>query len=85
MRLTKAVIQQLLDQNQGFKHTTHHSARNFTESRTYEIINGALEIHSRGKTSWADSRFDNTGIANIEQTRRFLRSVLGLLNTNGLD
>lgn len=41
MRLTKDVVQQLLEQNEGFKRTTHYSAKNFSEDRHYEISSGA--------------------------------------------
>ncbi|MGI5451421.1 hypothetical protein ACQEVM_37815 [Streptomyces sp. CA-243310] len=43
-----------------------------------------MRIHSSGKTSWADSRFDNEVVATDEQTRRFLREYLTELNTDGL-
>jgi len=85
MRLTKSVIQQLLEQNEGFELTTHYSAKNLTESRNYSISSGELHIRSTGKTPWADSRFDVTWVADEEETRRFLRNDLNLLNTDGLD
>jgi len=85
MRLTKQVIQQLLDQNEGFKRSTHYSDRNNTNDRHYQIVSGKLRIRETGKTSWADSRYDNEFIANEDQTRRFLRNYLGALNTDGLN
>lgn len=85
MRLTKSVRQQLLDQNEGFKRNTHYSAKNLTEDRQYEISGGELRIRSRGKTSWADSRFDNEYVADDDQTRRFLSEHLHALNTDGLE
>ncbi|MEU0151485.1 hypothetical protein [Micromonospora fulviviridis] len=85
MRLTKQVIQQLLDQNEGFKASTHYSDRNNTNDRHYQIVSGELRIRETGKTSWADSRYDNEFIADEDQTRRFLRNNLGALNTDGLN
>ncbi|MEJ8652668.1 hypothetical protein WKI65_32535 [Streptomyces sp. MS1.AVA.3] len=43
-----------------------------------------MRIRSSGKTSWADSRFDNGDVATDEQTHRFLREHLAELNTDGL-
>ncbi|MGY0059074.1 hypothetical protein ACWY4P_21380 [Streptomyces sp. LZ34] len=85
MRLTQKVRQQLLDQNEGFETTTHYGDKNFREDRKYTISNGELHIRSKGKTSWADSRFDEECVANEDQTRRFLRKYLGALNTDGLE
>ncbi len=85
MRLTKEVIQQLLDQNEGFVTETTNRQKNITEHRTYRISSGQLYIRSYGKTSWADSRFDSEYPADEGQTRRFLRNYLGSLNTVGLE
>ncbi|MFF3466992.1 hypothetical protein [Streptomyces sp. NPDC002619] len=84
MRLTAAVIQQLLDQNEGFVKKTTNAQKNFTEYRTYTISGGQLHIRASGKTSWADSRYDRTDPATLEQTRYFLNKYLHLLNTDGL-
>ena len=85
MRLTREVIQQLLDQNEGFERITHSSQKNFTEDRRYVILNGELHIRSSGKTSWADSRFSDEYVASEDQTKRFLRKYLSVLNTDGLE
>ena len=85
VRLTKKVRQQLLDQNDGFQATTDYSAKNFSETKEYTVTNGELHIRSRGKTSWADSRFDNETVADEEQTRRLLHKNLDDLNTDGID
>ena len=85
MRLTKKFRQQLLDQNEGFKTTTHYSGKNFRETRQYKISDGELHIHSTGKTSWADSRFDTEYTADEDQTRTFLRKFLDDLFTDGLE
>jgi hypothetical protein len=81
MRLTKAVIEQLLVLNEGLKWTTSSSGKNFSETRHYLIQGGKLLINAVGKTSWADSRYDTNTVADIEQTRRFLRSILTQLKT----
>jgi len=84
MRLTKDVIQKLLNANEGFIKNTDYSGRNFKASYQYLIKGGQLLIREVGKTSWADSRFDNTRVADIETTRRIIRKFLDLLNTNGI-
>jgi hypothetical protein len=85
MRLTPKVLQQLLAQNEGFETTSHYSGNNFRESRHYKISGGQLRFRSTGKTSWADSRFDKEYLADVEQTKRFVRKFLGSLNTDGLE
>ncbi len=87
MRLTKQVIQQLLNQNEGFKRTKSFftSKKNSSYDNYYEIVNGDLHVRSVGKkTSWADSRYDTGTVADEDRTRRFLRDNLHLLNTDGL-
>ncbi len=85
MRLTKSVCQQLLDQNEGFEIETRYSGRNFRENRKYSISGGKLYIRTMGKTSWADSRFEENDVADDDQTRRFLRKFLNVLNTDGIE
>lgn len=85
MRLTKEVIRQLLEQNDGFKESTYFNSKNLKEHRHYLIEGGKLLIRTTGKTSWADSRYDKTFEADIDQTRRFLRSFLGALKTDGVE
>lgn len=85
MRLTSEVRQRLLDQNEGFRTETSFSGNNFRESRVYEIRGGQLHIRSVGKTSWADSRFDDEFVADDDQTKRFLRDNLHALNTQGIE
>lgn len=82
--LTRNVRQRLLEQNEGYTARTYYRGKNFREQRDYEIRGGELHIRSRGKTSWADSRFDDSLTANEDQTRRFLRNNLHALNTDGL-
>lgn len=84
MRLTKQVIQQLLNQNEGFKRTTSFTSKNSSYDNYYEIVNGELHVRSVGKTSWADSRYDTGTVADDDRTRRFLRDNLHSLNTDGL-
>lgn len=75
MRFTKKNRQQVLDENDGFRRSTFYGAENFSESRTYTIRDGNLSVVSRGKTSWADSRFNEERVytADDEETKRFLR------------
>ncbi len=82
MRLTKLVRELLLVLNEGFTTTTHYSGKNFTEDRTYRIADGELHIHSEGKGSWADSRFDKEWVADDKETHRFLYDNLGSLDTD---
>ena len=81
MRLTEHVRLQLLAQNEGFEATTHFDSKNSTWTRRYRIEGGQLRFRETGKTSWADSRYDNEHIADADQTRRFLREHLHELNT----
>ena len=84
MRLTKDVVQKLLDQNEGFSRTKSYSGRNFKCDYHYLIQGGKLLVREVGKTSWADSRFDDAVVADIDRTRRFLRDHLHLLKTGNL-
>ena len=84
MRLTKDVIQKLLDMNEGFSKTKSYSSRNFKCDYHYLIQGGKLLVREIGKTSWADSRFDDAMVADIERTRRFLREFLHLLKTDNI-
>ena len=84
-RLTKAVRKQVLAKNEGYTTRTHYEGKNFREERRYEIKDGQVEVRSTGKTSWADSRFDTTGILDEEQEHRFLRNNLGALDTTGIE
>ncbi|MGW6557930.1 hypothetical protein [Streptomyces hydrogenans] len=85
MRLTAAVRQQLLEQNEGFERSTTNKQKNSTEYRTYRITGGQLYIRISGKTSWADSHYSHDfAPATDEQTHRFLYEYKGALNTEGL-
>ena len=84
MRLTKDVVQKLLDLNEGFSRTKSYSGRNFKCDYHYLIKGGKLLVREIGKTSWADSRFDDAVVADIDRTRRFLRDHLHLLKTGNL-
>lgn len=84
-RLTETVRQQLLELNEGFERTTHYDGKNFRETRHYTIQDGSLHIRETGKTSWADSRFDNSYVADPEQTHRFLANHRDVLDWNGVD
>ena len=84
MRLTKDVVQNLLNLNEGFSRTKSYSSRNFKCDYHYLIQGGKLLVREIGKTSWADSRFDDAVVADIDRTRRFLRDHLHLLKTGNL-
>ena len=79
MRYTKEIIQKILESNNGYKAETSYTSRNLRYTNNYEIKDGKLYCNSQGKTSWADSHFDDYCECDIEQTRRFLkRNGLGL-------
>lgn len=82
MRLTEDVRRQLLEQNEGFSTETSYSGKNFSEHRTYTIVDGELHVHSKSKTSWADSRQTDDFVADREQTHRYLRENLAALDTD---
>lgn len=82
-RFTKKLIQTLLDQNEGFEQFTSYKGKNFREDRHYKISGGKLHIHSKGKTSWSDSHFDEKQIADENQTRNFLKGFFKLLKSDG--
>ncbi len=85
MRLTKDVRRQLLEQNEGFSTKTSYRGRNSSEDRTYTITGGQLHIHASGKTSWADSRYTSDGVADDDQTHRYLYDHLHMLDKDGID
>ena len=85
MRLTKIVLQQILDQNEGFTARASFDSRNLCYTNNYRISNGRLYVRSVGKTSWADSRFDDEYVCDLEQTRRFIRNNLYRLNIDGIE
>ena len=82
MTLTKKVVQKLLNLNEGFSQIKSWSGRNIKIDYHYLIEGGKLIICEKGNTSWADSWFDEKRIADIEQTRRFLREYLHLLKVD---
>lgn len=73
IRFTKNVIQKVLELNEGFTDRTYYNGKNSEEENFYKISNGKLIRRSVGKTSWSDSRYDNTFVCDEEETRRFLR------------
>ena len=73
-----------MKQNEGFSRRTYNKQRNFEETRIYTIIKGLLYIREIGKTSWADSRYDNERVATDEETHRFLYKFLSKLNKDGI-
>lgn len=85
MRLTMAVRQRILEQNEGFSKRTYYEGRNSREERIYTISGGALHIRAKGKTSWADSRYDDEWIASDDETHRFLYDHKWELNLDGIE
>lgn len=81
MRFTKNNRQEILDKNEGYRVDTYNSQKNFYEHRTYTISEGKLHVRAQGKTSWADSHYDEpyTYGADDEETKRFLRNNKGAL------
>lgn len=79
IRLTEAVRTALLAKNEGFKTRTAYDSRNLSYVREYLIKSGQLIIREIGKTSWADSRYDNTWVADKDELLRFLRNNLFIL------
>lgn len=75
-RKDESVRNMLLALNEGFTCTTSYSSRNHSYDRKYLIQAGKLIIQETGKTSWADSRYDETWIAGKDELLRFLRDNL---------
>ena len=71
-RLTKDVVKRILGNNEGFTKTTYREGNNFKEQRWYTISGGELNIRKKGKTSWADSRYDDEWTATDEEAHRFV-------------
>ncbi|GAB3201839.1 hypothetical protein GCM10027062_25020 [Nocardioides hungaricus] len=85
--MDSSAASQQLDQNEGFRTETSYSGKNFSETRVYEIKDGEMNVHSKSKTSWADSRRTDTYrySADSEETKRFLRNNRHELNTDGIE
>lgn len=79
MRLTEAVRAMLLAKNDGFTTRTIYDSRNHSYVREYIIKAGELIIREVGKTSWSDSRYDRSWVADSDEVRRFLRNNITLL------
>lgn len=84
MRLNQDVREALLQHNDGFETSTYYSAKNISDTRDYKIVDGQLHVRSRGKTSWADSRFDQSWVADDKATHRFLYEHLDALDADGV-
>ena len=81
-RLTKNNRKEILLLNDGFTTTTHFKGKNREYTRVYKIDGDNVIINETGKTSWADSHYDKTFIADDEEIHRFIRKNLLSLNTN---
>ena len=84
VRLTPDVRRQLLEQNDGFTTNTHYEDKNFSEYRTYTILDGEVHIDSNTNTSWADSRQRSEHVADETETHRFLYNNLHSLDQDGI-
>lgn len=85
VRLTRDVRQKILEQNEGFTTKTYYEGNNSREQRVYTISGGVLRIRATGKTSWADSRYDDEWIASDEETHRFLYDNKYKMNLDGIE
>lgn len=83
-RLTASVRQRILEQNDGFTTRTYYEGKNFRAERIYTISDGELHIRSIGKTSWADSRFDDEWIASDKEAHKFLYNHKSQMNLDGI-
>ncbi len=79
IRLTESVRAMMLAKNEGFTTRTSYDSRNRSYVREYLIKAGELIIREVGKTSWSDSRYDNSWVAEPDEVRRFLRSNIAIL------
>lgn len=58
-RFTKKTIPAVLEKNDGLKFSTYYSGKNGSRTNSYRIENGKVFWKQSGKTSWADSRYEN--------------------------
>ena len=82
MRFTKDTIPKVLATNEGFVKRKYFKSKNSEYENFYEIKGGQLIRKSVGKTSWSDSRYDDTDVCDYETTQRFLREHRDELNLN---
>ncbi len=85
MRLTADVRQRILDQNEGYRYITYYSDRNNSSTQIYTVEGGKLFIETKGKTSWADSRYSEKREAADDETHRYLYRYLATFNTAGIE
>lgn len=74
IRFTAPVVAEVLALNEGHTWKTNFEGKGWYDSRTYTIEGGQLVIREHGKGTWADSRYDNTYVADHTTTRDALRS-----------
>lgn len=72
IRLTKDVLAKVLKEHDGETKSTYYEGRNFVQQCVYKIKDGKMFVNRSGKTSWADSRFDDDEVCDLETTRRIL-------------
>ena len=57
----------------------------FAEERIYIISGGQLHIRAIGKTSWANSRYENEWVASDEEVHRFLYAHQDEMDTDEVE
>lgn len=58
-RFTKNTIPEVLRLNEGFDEQYYYSGKNASYTNRYKISDGKVFWKQSGKTSWADSRYEN--------------------------
>lgn len=81
---TEKIRKQILSQNEGFTGSTSYSSKNLKFTNTYTVRDGSVYRRETGKTSWADSKFDNEILCDKEQTLRFLHKFWPKMNMKGI-
>lgn len=79
MRLTRAVREKMLAENEGFTIQTSNKQRNYSQNRTYKISKGKLHIRETGKTSFSDSRYEHEWDANDKEVHQFLYNYQNII------
>lgn len=73
VRFTADVVKAFLEANQGLQIERYVKERNFQASYMYIFKDGSLFKKVTGRTSWADSRFDNITEMTYKEIQAFLR------------
>ena len=84
-RLNRENRRILLETNEGFSTRTYYEGKNSREERIYTISDGQLIIRAIGKSSWADSNYDDEWVASDDEVHRFLYNNLSELDTSAIE